>query len=116
MTTTQITPVNFATAATDNAAALSASVISAGTSSLRVKRCVFTKVRRDQTFGRVQAKVLITIQYHPSLPPRTETLLTSVPFSVTDGKGSLRARLIRDAVNLAVLMDRADRRSQSLAA
>jgi len=77
-------------------------------STLRLLRSKIVRVRLNRDYRRVEAKVMVTFQYHPSLPPRTEVILTSVPVESGAPRGSLRRRLIKDALQLAVLMHRAD--------
>ena len=67
------------------------------------------KVKRYRDFCRIEAIVTVTFQYHPSLPARTERLLTSVPFGPLGQKNNFRQRLIDSAINLSVLMHRAER-------
>ncbi|WP_417526123.1 hypothetical protein [Marinovum sp.] len=76
----------------------------------------FDQVRRHRDYCRVEAVVTVTFQYHPSLPPRTERLLTSVPCSCAQEAQDLRQRLIDSAMRLAVLMHRSDREGQLRAA
>jgi hypothetical protein len=76
---------------------------------LRVLHAQFQRVHRCRDFQRVEAVITLVIQYNPALPPVTERLLTSVPIRARGLSGSLRERLVRDAVQLAVLMHRTDR-------
>lgn len=77
--------------------------------SLKVLNARFEQVRRYRGFCRMEAIVTVTFQYHPSLPPRTERLLTSVPIKATGVQHNFRQRLIKSAINLSVLMHRAER-------
>ena len=78
----------------------------------RVLGATFSSVRRYRDYCRVEAIVTVTFQYHPSLPARTERLLTSVPMAPNRHPGDLRERLIESAVDLCVLMHRSERGAQ----
>lgn len=64
----------------------------------------FSNVRRYRDFCRVEASVRVVFQLQPALEVRVETFLTSVPFTPASENGtSYRQKLIRSAVNLALL-------------
>lgn len=69
----------------------------------------FSHVRRYRDYCRVEAIVTVTFRYHPALPPRTERLLTAVPILPEGQTNRFRERLIESAINLSVLMHRAER-------
>ena len=64
----------------------------------------FSQVRRYKDFCRIEAIVYVTFTIHPSLPPISTSILTSVPTPRSFEHGQLRRKLIRSAVNLALLM------------
>lgn len=76
---------------------------------LRVLAATIRNVRRYRDFCRIEAIVTVTFQYHPALPPRTERLLTSVPYRPYGRPNDFRHRLIKSAINLSVLMHRSER-------
>lgn len=67
-----------------------------------VLRAEITKVRYCRDFGRVEACVAITYSHHPSVPPRTDFLLTNVPLRRAGQPQDLRARLIQSAIGLSI--------------
>ncbi len=77
--------------------------------SYEVLRANITKVRYCRDFGRIEACVAVTYSHHPSSPPRTAYLLTSVPLRRAGQPQDLRQRLIQTAISLSVRFDQQER-------
>lgn len=80
-----------------------------GADAWTVLRAEFSNVHRYRSHGRIEAEVLVTFRFHPALPSRTERILTSIPLRKAEPIEGIRDRLIKSAVQLAILMRRADR-------
>jgi len=81
-----------------------------------ILRANITKARYCRDFGRIEACVAVTYAHHPSVPPRTAFLLTSVPLRRKGQPQDLRTRLIQTAVSLSVRMDQQEREAALKAA
>ncbi|MEX3314868.1 hypothetical protein [Sulfitobacter sp. PS-8MA] len=77
--------------------------------SYEVLRANITKVRYCRDFGRIEACVAVAYAHHPSSPPRTAYLLTSVPLRRAGQPQDLRKRLIQTAIALSIRFDQQER-------
>jgi hypothetical protein len=64
----------------------------------------FSQVQRYRDFCRIEAVVNVTFRLQPSLPLQFASVLTSAAILPGASLGDMRKRLIRSAVNLALLL------------
>lgn len=83
---------------------------------MEILHSTINHARRDRDFGRVEAQVRLMVRYHPSLPPRSQTVLANVPDRERGSTLTLRDRVISEAATMMVLLDRLKRRDDKIAA
>lgn len=95
---------------------LVSSPLDAHTLAYKVIEARFLSVRYDRDFGKVEAMVEVTYSSHPSAPPRTVCLLTSVPSRGIGQRQEFRQRLVQRAVSISVMFDRLNKGDTTLRA